>query len=76
MQLRSPEVILGRCMAIYQAVTFGGMALGAYVLGLLADLLSVADAIRCAAALLLILAPLLRWLAPMPARDEGRIRAT
>ena len=76
MQLRSPETILGRCMAIYQAVTFGGMALGAYVLGLLADLLSVADAIRCAAALLLILAPLLRWLAPMPARDEGRIRAT
>ena len=76
MQLRSPEAILGRCMAIYQAVTFGGMALGAYVLGLIADLLSVADAIRCAAVLLLVLAPLLRWLAPMPARDEGRIRAT
>ncbi len=76
MQLRSPEAILGRCMAIYQSVTFGGMALGAYVLGLIADLLSVAGAIRCAAVLLLVLAPVLRWLAPMPARDEGRIRAT
>ena len=73
MQLRSPEAILGRCMAIYQSVTFGGMALGAYVLGLLADLLSVAGAIRCAAVLLLTLAPVLRLLAPMPARDEGRV---
>ena len=73
MQLRSPEAILGRCMAIYQSVTFGGMALGAYALGLLADVLSVPGAIRCAAALLLVLAPLLRWLAPMPAKDEGRI---
>ena len=73
MQLRSPEAILGRCMAIYQSVTFGGMALGAYALGLLADVLSVPGAIRCAAGLLLVLAPLLRWLAPMPAKDEGRI---
>ncbi|MFM5918308.1 MAG: MFS transporter [Novosphingobium sp.] len=76
MQLRSPENILGRCMAIYQSVTFGGMALGAYVLGLIADLLSVGEAIRCAAVLLLVLTPVLRWLAPMPSRDEGRIRAT
>ncbi|MFM5892990.1 MAG: MFS transporter [Novosphingobium sp.] len=76
MQLRSPEDILGRCMAIYQSVTFGGMALGAYALGLLADVVGVPGSIRCAAILLLALAPLLRWLAPMPARDEGRIRAT
>ena len=73
MQLRSPEAILGRCLAIYQSVTFGGMALGAYALGLLADVLSVPGAIRCAALLLLVLAPVLRWLAPMPAKDEGRI---
>ena len=46
------------------------------MLGLIADLHSVADAIRCAAVLLLVLAPVLRWLAPMPTRDEGRIRAT
>ena len=76
MQLRSPEAILGRCMAIYQAVTFGGMALGAYALGVLADVVGVPGAIRCAAGLLLVLAPVLRWLAPMPAKDEGRIGAT
>src|SRR3546814_17712181 len=38
MQLRSPEEILGRCLSIYQAVTFGAMALGAYTPGLVADL--------------------------------------
>ena len=75
MQLRSPEAILGRCMAIYQSVTFGGMALGAYALGVLADVLTVPGAIRCAAGLLLVFAPLLRWLAPMPAKDEGRVSA-
>ena len=75
MQLRSPEAILGRCMAIYQSVTFGGMALGAYALGVLADVLTVPGAIRCAAGLLLVLAPLLSWLAPMPAKDEGRVSA-
>jgi MFS family permease len=76
MQLRSPEAILGRCMAIYQSVTFGGMALGAYTLGVLSDLVGVPGAIRLAAVLLLVLAPLLRWLAPMPARDEGRVSTT
>ena len=75
MQLRSPEAILGRCLAIYQSVTFGGMALGAYALGVLADLIGVPGAIRLAAVLVLVLAPVLRWLAPMPARDEGRLRA-
>lgn len=66
MQLRSPEAILGRCLAIYQAVTFGGMALGAYAFGLLSDLIGVAGAIRAAAVVLLALVPLLHWLAPMP----------
>ena len=75
MQLRSPEAILGRCLALYPSVLFGGMALGAYGLGLLADVVSVPGAIRCAAIMLLVLAPLLRWLAPMPARDEGRVGA-
>ena len=73
MQLRSPEAILGRCLAIYQSVTFGGMALGAYMLGVLADLIDVAGAIRAAAVVLVVSLPLLRWLAPMPARDEGRL---
>ncbi|GGZ89568.1 MFS transporter [Novosphingobium arvoryzae] len=73
MQLRSPETILGRCLAIYQAVTFGGLALGAYALGLMADLTGVPTAIHGAAAFLAFSLPVMRWLAPMPAREEGRI---
>ncbi len=73
MQLRSPENILGRCLAIYQAITFGGMAVGAYAMGLLSDYIGVADTFRASAVLLLVLTPILHWLAPMPARDEGRV---
>lgn len=75
MQLRSPEEILGRCLAIYQAVTFGGLALGAYATGLIADLAGVPAAILAPALLLGLGTPLLRWLAPMPAREEGRVAA-
>jgi predicted MFS family arabinose efflux permease len=75
MQLRSPEAILGRCLSIYQAVTFGGMALGAYAAGLVADLSSASRAIA-ASALFLLATLALRWFAPMPGRDEGRLGAT
>lgn len=73
MQLRSPEDILGRCLSIYQAVTFGAMALGAYTLGLVADLSSLPAAVLGSAGWLLLSAMLLRFVAPMPRRDEGRI---
>ena len=73
MQLRSPETILGRCMAIYQAVTFGGMAIGAYALGLVADLAGISAAILGAAVLLAGSLPLLHRFAPMPRREEGRV---
>lgn len=73
MQLRSPEAILGRCMAIYQAVTFGAMALGAWLFGLIADLWTLSAAVLASALWLAISAVLLPMLAPMPGRDEGRI---
>src|SRR5690606_23172767 len=73
MQLRSPEEILGRCRSIYQAVTFGAMALGAYTLGLVADLSSLPAAILGSAGWLLLSALVLRFVAPMPRRDEGRL---
>ncbi|MGV3731535.1 MAG: MFS transporter [Sphingopyxis sp.] len=73
MQLRSPEDILGRCLSIYQAVTFGAMALGAYALGSVADLTSLPDAILASAGWLLLSALVLRFVAPMPRRDEGRV---
>lgn len=72
MQLRSPEAILGRCMAIYQAITFGGMALGAYAWGATADYTSLPTAMHLASGWL-VLTLLLRFLAPMPTREEGRI---
>lgn len=73
MQLRSPEEILGRCLSIYQAVTFGALALGAYLMGLLADLTSLPTAILFSGGWLAVAAVVLRILAPMPTRDEGRI---
>ncbi|WP_353230688.1 MFS transporter [Novosphingobium sp.] len=72
MQMRSPEAILARCMSIYQAVSFGGMALGAWVWGALADRAGLVFSLR-AAALWLALTLVLRLIAPMPARAEGRI---
>ena len=73
MQLRSPEEILGRCLSIYQAVTFGAMALGAYALGLIADLSSLPTAIIVSTGWLVLTALILRFVAPMPRRDEGRL---
>ena len=73
MQLRSPEAILGRCMAIYQAVTFGAMALGAWLFGMIADLWTLAAAVLVAAGWLTLSAIVVPMLAPMPGRDEGRI---
>lgn len=73
MQLRSPEDILGRCLSIYQAVTFGAMALGAYALGLVADLTTLPTSILVSAGWLVLTALVLRFIAPMPRRDEGRV---
>lgn len=72
MQLRAPETILGRCLSLYQAITFGGMAIGAYGWGAVADFADLATAMHLAAAWL-TLTLLLRFVAPMPTREEGRI---
>ena len=73
MQLRSPEAILGRCLSLYQAVTFGGMALGAWAWGGLADVRGLPFTIHAAAAWLALSLIVLRRFAPMPRRDEGRL---
>ncbi|HEX2813801.1 MAG TPA: MFS transporter [Sphingopyxis sp.] len=73
MQLRSPEAILGRCLSIYQAVTFGAMALGAWLFGLLADLWSLSSALLASSGWLVLTAVILPFLAAMPGRDEGRV---
>lgn len=73
MQLRSPEEILGRCLSIYQAVTFGAMALGAWLLGTIADFWSLPTALVASAAWLAFTGIALPFAAPMPRRDDGRI---
>jgi predicted MFS family arabinose efflux permease len=71
-QLRSPEEILGRCLSIYQSVAYGGMAVGAWAWGALADRIGLVESCRIAA-LWLMLTLIMRLVAPMPAREEGRI---
>lgn len=73
MQMRSPDNILGRCLSIYQAVTFGGMAIGAWFWGAMADLRDLQFALLAAAAFLVVSLVILRIAAPMPKPSEGRI---
>ena len=73
MQMRSPDAILGRCLSLYQAITFGGMAMGAWVWGALADWQGLPFALRSAAGFLAITLIVLRFAAPMPKPGEGRI---
>jgi MFS family permease len=73
MQMRSPEAIIGRCLSIYQAVTFGGMALGSWAWGAIADWRDLPFALHAASAWLILTLVVLRFLAPMPGRDEGRL---
>lgn len=72
MQLRSPEDILGRCLSMYQAVTFGSMAVGAWIWGLVADMAGLGVALNMAAAWLGATL-ILHFVAPMPTREEGRL---
>jgi MFS family permease len=75
MQLRSPDAILGRCLSIYQAITFGGMAIGSWTWGALADWVDLPFALHTASIFLAVTLVLLRLFAPMPERGEGRIDA-
>lgn len=71
MQVRAPEEILGRCMSIYQATTFGGMALGAWGWGTMSDYTTIPTTLGGAGAWLMLSLVLLRLLAPMPVKGEG-----
>jgi len=72
MQLRSPDAILGRCLSIHQAVTFGGIALGAWAWGSVADWRDLPTALHCSAAFLLVSLIGLRIVAPMPDVQSGQ----
>ena len=73
MQLRSPEEILGRCLAIFQALAFGGFAVGSWVWGLVSDAAGLLPARLGGALWLLVALSVLRVLAPMPRIGEGTV---
>lgn len=74
-QLRSPENIMGRCLSIYQSTTFGAMALGSTLWGVVADVWSLPVALHGAAIFIIVSTLVFRRLAPMPQRGEGLINA-
>jgi len=47
-QLAAPRWVVARCLSIYQMSAFGGMALGSWMIGALADLSSVTTALVAA----------------------------
>lgn len=53
-QLSTPRWVVGRALSLYQTATFGGMALGSWVWGELADLQSVSGALFIASAVLIV----------------------
>ena len=71
MQMRSPEAILGRCLAIFQAMVFGGMAIGSWVWGSISDVYGIQHALLASAAWLVLSLAVLRLAAPMPGIGEG-----
>lgn len=73
-QLRSPDAILGRCLSIYQAVTFGGMALGSWTWGAIADWRGLPFALHAGSVFLIVSFLLLRFVAPLPRPGEGVVR--
>ncbi len=53
-QLSTPRWVLGRALALYQTATFGGMALGSWIWGLVAEEYGTDGALLSAAALMLV----------------------
>jgi predicted MFS family arabinose efflux permease len=70
-QLSTPRWVLGRALALYQTATFGGMALGAWIWGLIADRNDVTTALLMAAALMVFGAAIgLRFALPDKTTDN------
>lgn len=68
-QLFSPRWVVGRTLSVYQTVTFGGMSLGAWIWGLVADTWSTQVALYASAAPL-VLGIAIGLVLPLPRRTE------
>ncbi len=68
-QLSTPRWVVGRALSLYQTAVFGGMALGSWLWGSVAEASGSASALLIAAAAMLA-AGALGLLLPLPARAE------
>ncbi|MGD9912949.1 MAG: MFS transporter [Rhizobiaceae bacterium] len=71
-QLSTPRWVLGRALALYQTATFGGMALGAWIWGLVAQVYHPESALLAAAAVLLAGA-VLGIVLPLPVKPSENL---
>jgi MFS family permease len=60
-QMSTPRWVVGRALSFYQTATFGGMALGAWTWGLIAEAHDVTTALLLASGLLVVGALIGRW---------------
>ena len=68
-QLSTPRWVVGRALALYQTAAFGGMALGSWLWGSVAEAHGPAQALIWAAAAMIAAGAVGLWL-PLPARAE------
>ena len=68
-QLSTPRWVVGRALALYQTATFGGMAMGSWIWGLLAERTSPTTTLLATAGALL-LGGLIGFRLPLPDRAE------
>jgi hypothetical protein len=68
-QLRTPRWVVGRALAIYQAGVFGGLSLGGWLWGVVAENYGVPTSL-ITADLVLVATALLGRILPMPATDQ------
>lgn len=71
-QMSAPRWVVGRAIACYQMVTFGGMAAGAWLFGAIAEQGGVATALHVAA-LAQLLTGLVGYLRPVPQIGEDNL---
>ena len=68
-QLSTPRWVVGRALSLYQTAAFGGMALGSWLWGSVAEAYGLAPALL-AAAIAMLAAGAVGLLLPLPARTE------
>ncbi|MGA0542088.1 MFS transporter [Neotabrizicola sp. VNH66] len=71
-QLATPRWVVGRVLALYQTLTFGGMAVGAWLWGAVSEVSSVPGALFAAAALL-VAGAVLGFVLPMPDLSDANL---